>query len=78
MEQGVLRERYGTNEKIPSVSEAWRVQGSTTKHQNLIDYTKGFDSVQHLKMWNIIRGVGISKHLTVLIGDQQRQRLGKD
>jgi len=32
-----------------------------------IDYTKALDSVQHLKMWNSIRSVGITKHLTVLI-----------
>ena len=32
-----------------------------------IDYTKYFDSVQHLEMWNSIRRVGITKHLTVLI-----------
>jgi hypothetical protein len=32
-----------------------------------IDYTKDFDSVQHLKMRNSIRSVGITKHLTVLI-----------
>jgi hypothetical protein len=29
------------------------------------DYTNDFDSVQHLKMWNIIRSVGISKNMTV-------------
>jgi hypothetical protein len=62
------RKRHGARDQIPSVSESWRAQGSTTKMSVcFIDYTKDFDSVQHLKMWNSIRSVGITKHSTVLI-----------
>jgi hypothetical protein len=32
-----------------------------------IDYSKAFDSVECLKMWNSIRSMGIPQHLTLLI-----------
>ena len=70
MEEAGLRKGGGANEQIANVSESWTVQGSTTKMSNsVIDYTKDFDSVQHFKMWNSIRSVGITNHLTVLIQD---------
>jgi hypothetical protein len=70
MEQAGLRKGHGAREQIGNVSESWTVQRSTTKMSIcFIDYTKDFDSVQYLKMWNSIRSVGITKHLTVLIQD---------
>jgi hypothetical protein len=69
-EQAGLRKGRGAREQIVDVSDSWRAQGSTTKMSKcFIDCTKDFDSVQHLKMWNSIRSVGIPKHLTVLIQD---------
>jgi len=60
MEQVRLRKRCGAREQIASVSESWTAEGSTTKMSNcVIYYTKDFDSVQHFKMWNSIRSVGI-------------------
>jgi hypothetical protein len=68
MEQAGLRKGHGTRANIANVNVSWTAQGSTIKMSNcLIDYTKGFDSVQHLKMWNSIRNLGITKHSTVLI-----------
>jgi len=68
MEQTGLRKGHRAREQIASVSESWTAQGSTTKLSNcFIYYTKDFDSVQHLKMWNSMRSVGIPKHLAVLI-----------
>jgi hypothetical protein len=68
MEQAGLRKGHGARDQITNVSESWTEQESTTKMSNcFIDYTKDFDSVQHLKMWNSIQSVGIPKHLTVLI-----------
>jgi len=59
---------WGSREEIANVNESWTVQGSTTKmSKSFIDYTKDFDSVQHIKLWKSIRSVGIIKHLTVLI-----------
>jgi len=46
MELAGLREGRDAN-----VRESWIAQGSTTNMWNcFIDYTKDFDSVQHLKM----------------------------
>ena len=70
MEQAELRKGCGARKQIASVSESWTAQGSTTKISNcFIDYTKFFDSVKHLKMWNRIRSVELTKLLTVLIRD---------
>ena len=33
----------------------------------LIDYAKGFDSVDHNKLWRILKEMGISDHLTCLV-----------
>jgi hypothetical protein len=68
-EQAGLRKWHGARDQIANVLIMDRA-GSTTKMSNcFIDYTKDFDSVQHLKMWNSIRSVGIPQHLTVLIRD---------
>jgi hypothetical protein len=70
IEQAGLKEGRGAREQIANVSDSWRAEGSTTTISNcFIDYTKDCDSVQHIKMWNSRRSVGISKHLTVLIRD---------
>jgi len=36
MEEAGLRGGHGESEQIASVSESWRVQGSTTKHQTVL------------------------------------------
>jgi len=60
MEQAGLSKGYGTRDQITNVSKSWTAQGSTTKMSIcFLDYTKVFDSVQHLKMWNTTRSVGI-------------------
>ena len=32
-----------------------------------IDYTKGFDCVNHNKLWKILKEMGVSDHLTCLL-----------
>ena len=40
----------------------------TNKHLfSFIDYTKTFDSVDHNKMWKILKKIGIPDHLTCLL-----------
>jgi hypothetical protein len=74
MEQTGLRKGHGAREQIANVNESWTAQGSTIKMSKcFIYYTKDFDSVQHLKMWDSIRSVGITKHLTVLIQDLHKE-----
>jgi len=41
------------------------------------DYSKAFDTVQHLKMWNNMKIIGILKHLTTLIRDLYTQQEAK-
>jgi len=51
MEQAGLIKGYGTREQITNVSKSRTAQGSTTKRSIcFLDYTKVFDSAQHLKM----------------------------
>jgi hypothetical protein len=72
MEQPGLRKGHGARDQIVTVSKSWTAHGSTTKMSIcFIDYTKDFDSVQQSKMWNSIRSLGITKHLTLLIQDLQ-------
>jgi hypothetical protein len=42
-----------------------------------IDYSKAFDSVEHLKMWNSMRDMGIPEHLMVLIRDLYTEQEAK-
>jgi hypothetical protein len=63
-----------TRELIVIASESWTGHRITANTLNcFIDYTKDFDGVQRLKMWNKKRNVGITKHLTVLIRDLHTQ-----
>ena len=44
--------------------------GSSKKHKNVfcfIDYTKVFDSVDHNKLWKVLKKMGIPDHLTCLL-----------
>ena len=62
MKQAGLRKERGARDQIANVSVSWTTQGSTTKMSIcFIDYTKDFDSVQHLKMWNSKRTEGITQ-----------------
>ena len=47
----------------------------------LIDYAKAFDCVDHNKLWNILKEMGIPDHLTCLLrnlyaGQEERVRTG--
>jgi len=68
MELAGLRAGEWAREHITNVHKSLIAQGSTTNISNCsIDYTKDFDCVQNLKMWNSIKSVGIPMHMTVLI-----------
>jgi len=74
MKQAGLRKGREARDQIGNVSESGTAQESTTKMSIcFMDYTKDFDSVQHLKMWNSIRSVGMPKHLKLLIQDLHTQ-----
>ena len=49
----------------------WMMEKARTFQKNIyfyfIDYAKAFDSVDHNKLWKILKGMGIPDHLTCLL-----------
>ena len=55
--------------KLPTSTESLKKQGSSRKNIYFcfIDYAKAFDCVDHNKLWNILKEMGIPDHLTWLL-----------
>ena len=55
--------------KLPTSAGSSKKQESFKKHAYFcfIDYAKGFDSVGHNKLWEILKEMGIPDHLTCLL-----------
>ena len=55
--------------KLPTFTGLSKKQESSRKHIYFcfIDYAKAFDCVDHNKLWKIVKGMGISDHLTCLL-----------
>ena len=67
--QGGLRKGRGTRYPIASIrwniKKAREFQGKKKKICfRFIDYTKAFDTVDHSKLWKILKRIGIPDHLT--------------
>ena len=56
--------------KLPTSAGSWIKQESSRKNIYFcfIDYAKAFDCVDHHKLWKILQEMGISDHLTCLLG----------
>ena len=57
----------GTRDQIANI--CW-IMGKAREFQKnicFLDYAKGFDYVDHNKLWKILKGMGISVHLTCLL-----------
>ena len=54
--------------KLPPSAGSWKKQESSRKNIYFcfIDYAKAFDSVDHNKLWEILKEIGISLHFTCL------------
>ena len=52
--------------KLPTFAGSWKKQESSRKNIYFcfIDYAKAFDCVDHNKLWEILKEMGISDHLT--------------
>ena len=63
--QAGFRKSRGTRDQIANI--CWIIK-KAREFQNIyfcfIDYTKAFDSVDHDKLWTILKEVGIPDHLT--------------
>ena len=64
-----FRKGRGTRDQIASIH--WIIEKAREFQKNIyfcfIDYAKAFDCVDHNKLWNILREMGIQDHLTCLL-----------
>ena len=55
--------------KLPTCSGSYKKQGNSKKNIYFcfIDYAKAFGCVDHNKLWNILKEMGIPDHLTCFL-----------
>ena len=67
--QAGFRKGGGTRDQIANI--CWIVEKAREFQKNIyfwfIDYAKAFDCVDHNKLWEILKDVGIPDHLTCLL-----------
>ena len=67
--QAGFRKGRGTRDQIANIH--WIFKKVREFQKNIyfyfIDYAKAFDSVDHNKLWKILKGMGIPDHLTCLL-----------
>ena len=67
--QAGFRKGRGTRDQIANI--CWIMEKAREFQKNIdfcfIDYGKAFDCVNHNKLWKILKGMGISDHLTCLL-----------
>ena len=61
-----FRKGRGTRDQIANIG--WLIEKAREFQKNIcfIDYAKAFDSVDHNKLWKILKEMGIPHHLTCL------------
>ena len=74
--QAAFRKGRGTRDQIANI--CWITEKAREFQKNIyfcfIDYAKGFDSVDHNKLWKILKEMGIPDHLTWEICMQVRKQ----
>ena len=67
--QSGFKKGRGTRDKIANI--CWIIKKAREFQKNIyfwfIDYAKAFDCVDHNKLWEILKDVGIPDHLTCLL-----------
>ena len=67
--QAGFRKGRGTRDQIANIH--WIIKKKTEFQKNIylhfIDYAKAFDSVDHNKLWKILKEMGVLDHLTYLL-----------
>ena len=67
--QAGFRKGRGTRDQIANI--CWIIENAREFQKNIsfcfIDYAKAFDSVDHNKLWKILREMGIPDHLICLL-----------
>ena len=83
--QAGFRKSRGTTDQIANI--CWIVEKARDFQKNIyfcfIDYAKAFDCVDHNKLWNILKEMGIPDHLTCLLrnlyaGQEAKVRTGHE
>ena len=77
--QAGFRKGRGTRDQIVNIH--WIIEKAREFQKNIyfcfIDYAKAFDCVDHNKLWDILKKMGIADHLTCflrnLYADQEQQ-----
>ena len=68
--QAGFRKGRGTRDKIANTR--WIIEKAREFQKNIYscftDYAKAFDCVDHNKLWKILKEMGITDHLTCLLG----------
>ena len=81
--QAGFRKGRGTRDQIANI--CWIIEKAREFQKNIyfcfIDYAKAFDSVDHNKLWKILKELGIPDHLTCLLrnlyaGQEETVRTG--
>ena len=66
-----FRKGRGNRDQIANIH--WIIKKAREFQKNIyfcfIDYAKAFDSVDHNKLWKILKDMGIPDHLTCLLRD---------
>ena len=67
--QAGFRKGRGTRDQIANIRWIMEKKGVPEKHPFFcfIDYAKAFDCVDHIKLWKILKEMGIPDHLTCLL-----------
>ena len=66
--QSGFRNGRGTRDHIANIH--WTIEKARVPENTyfcFIDYAKAFDHVDHSKLWNILKEIGIPEHLTCLL-----------
>ena len=67
--QAGLRKGRGTRDEIANIR--WIINKASKFQKNIyfcfIDYAKAFDSMDHNKLWKILKEMGVPDHLTCLL-----------
>ena len=63
-----FRQGRGTRDQIANIAGSWKKQEFQKNiYFCFIDYAKAFDSVDHNKLWKILKEMGIPDHMTCLL-----------
>ena len=65
--QARFRKGSGTRDQIANIRWIIEKSGAFQKNICFIDYAKAFDCVDHNKLWEILKEMGIPDHFTCLL-----------